>query len=1675
MSETTTEESRESSSQVENFEQTEQRKEIKNGVVSVLERKFSKDVINDYLMKHSPGERKELQGKLIIDLAELAAKLKETAMAGDLNLENAQATDAVICEFLRSKRLSSLERIVKGEVEGLVDESFIKKIEEVELETEKVEVQKKDNKKGIENKKVEIQEENFGEDFFQLHKIDPNEIYVSEDGKKHMKIVSYENGRVHIAFLPSGTMVEEGVNVINLDADWKSGSDDEIMDGKEFLELFKNFKRVEEGSGDGSKEELSFKEIDSMEVSALEKKNGEVLSLKDMMNIFGVVGSVHKSKDGIKKLKITKYLYEKAQNRWEIQVEGTDIGGEKIMSPDKLEELINEEYPEIEVIPEVEAGGMRAEDFVAEFGKSKEFVFKSNQGGLKPFVIEKDKFSQQSKQHQARILIAGEKEGRYVSVKELRQMILNGGYRKESNVDGVFDSGNEKKVQNNWPKEKLGINEEAPSTESAIGSEIKNELKKEVKIKEGPGETTTEKALRAQGTHFREWMDKTEGEKIIDNQERGKRLKKQGTHFQEWMDRTDDFGRKDEENMGGQEEKYKQEENTEEVKNNKSEENLEEVETSVLQEELLQLNEIRNNLLLDSNKTNKEKKNQFQEVEVSIKKYKEELERRGEETGTLNESINFEKIVKDAEQTETSKDKPEDEIETEPGIEVGEKDENHIEKEKHLKMNEAFRDWKNAQIDYEKKGNRLGIVERSLARMKIFLGNDAEAMKELYEAKKRIKETESAFKQAHSDFIQTRVESRKIALDHGMVNSEDKNELMRKYIFMEKVVDSEVVTDSGEKMVEKISPMQDLINKMLEINNARKEILNEREKGIIENLSAGYKKLSRKEKLVYGTLLAGVVGTVGSFVAGGAISTALGVGVSRMGMKVVRSLPGGALGAAAFRDVKNRTESTRDERKVKIEKKTIDNYFSKGGQLDMVSMVQKKMNIERNDNLKAMAAAGITGLVVGGGARAFLDWSDIPNFTSEIPNDSGNHTTTTRNVAEAASVSSPESSTERPDAIESLANIKNESFEDAINKLRLSGVKEPVLEEFERKFGPEAHAKFIEDHNGADDEILENFWENRVIDAKNKISEFGSFDVNESSDSQIINAKSGGSYPEGNNSKERAPENRFVETNNKIETAGFEDTEAFKKFQAEHSAAAHIKFVEGYDGTKIEANNAWIEHVRNDRDEYFKEASLEQIDEQFEAGGLKKTDAYKEFKLKYSEEAHNKFIEEHGGSSKETEGLWIKRIKAGGREYILRAKTETDSLPGAQIEHEKFFGNKLNEQTDDGGGVDSLSQGQKSSQLENQKEVLADAENSPKILTKEELSSRLVELKIKEGDVTWRAMSKMTLKQLDDFPKTEAEAVAAWKNNSLSLSPEVRQVLGTVDVREAGRMGRVAGIVYDEIDKTAIKKPGRIVLEDALKENYKPKIIKPVFLQENSDSLEGGVIAKEEGIDRLAPIGENGKIEARMDHWPKEKTPTVNFDVDDERFIEEGAPVSKKEEVGGDNVHREAKIKEVPEENKSEKPEEEVGEKPKKAAETNRESLGEVGVESEVEKTNPQVPEQLGDDIDESLMKVSEEEITTTFKDKKWSDFAKQIKVVVDDNEILKADSVEEKLFYLDHSRAMLLANEIRKETENIPGMEDCSVSERIIAYIKGGKTINKKLLKELSEFNEYIEKFDKK
>ncbi len=1569
----------------------------REAVVNALDKTFTVDVINDYLLKHSQSERHELQEKLKIDFAELAAKLKSSAETGDMNLQNKQATEAVICDFLRSKRLTSLVKIIKGEVMGLVDEDFIHEAENAGLGNRPLSGEEygNDKKSNVDGVGVEREKIISEKDFFEITKTSPDRVYVSRDGKKHMKVIGYKDGKVHIAFLPTGTKVdEEGVNVIKLGSDWESeASGDEKMKVPKFLEMMENYKEASEDravlNGKLGKDESVSEKVDSIEVSDLEKSKGEVLSLEELTGLFGVVGSIHSAKDGTKKLEIVSYFYKKDETRWEIEIKESESGESKKMSPDQLRHLIESEYTETDFIPEVEAGGISAEDFVAEFGKSREFIFKSEVGGLKSFVIEKDKFSKQSKQHQVRILYTGTEKGTYVSVKELRQMISNGMYRKEKNPE---------KLSNAERNEVEGVS-----------------AKESQENQEGPvKKVTKEGELKKEGTHYQEWMDKTANfdsksdneidttktktettdDRIDENEIENLKLQEAKRSFEglEGVDaqilqeellqlnevrngllldreRTNEEKRDQFQEVEASLRKYREElerrgeissvselKKREDLKQ-KAEGEFSDVDTAVLQDELSQLNEIRNGLLLDKDKTNTEKKDQFQEVEASIRKYRKELEIRGEsvnvskseeEKAVESESapLNFDEIVG---RNESEGKSPEDESEKKS------------EKGTQVEMNSKFEAWKNAQINFEQKGNKLTIVKRNLAKMGIAFGEDAEAMKELQNAKDAMQEAEKAFKDAHADFIETRAQSRKNALEHSKVEGEEKIKSMREYIFSEKIIDLEKTNEAGEKKIEKISLMQDLNNKMLELNQARKEILNERDKGIAEKLFEGYQKIPKKWKVAGGIALAGVLSGSIALAGGAAVGTAMGAGASSLTMRTVRFFIGGKFSRMAFRDVSVWGESTREKRGEKIEKKTVNKYFEEG-KMDMVSMIQKKMNLERNDNIKAMAAAGITGFVAGGGIKMLDMYFDLSSLTSI---DSGK--ITTENHAGEASAATVESTDKLGVTTEKVNNI-------AIG--------------------------------GRD----------------------------------------------------------FEATNDELGKTGFAGTKAFEEYQRKFSVEAHDKFIEEHGGKSHENEAAWLKLIEDERPKYLEQARLETTPSAFREGDLAKTKAYQEFQA-----AHDKFVNEHAKiiSKEKAEALWKERVKPLEQSYLERAKAELQANQIAEtdggasvINDSEKVGEVAHESlpTEEQEGVVTKRQSGASDEMIKES-FLDNADSEFKILTADELSEKLKELKINEKDEAWRAISKMTLKELDNFPKTKAEAIDAWRSNALNLSLESKAELDFVDIREVERMAIMAKIAFDEIDKDMINTPGEIRLENALRGDYASEKVRPESFQEFERSIEKG--------DNTRTV-ENGILSGNDLLQPK----AIILDEGDEQFIREGEEQFSEEKISTPKDVEKTVISPEKSKHISRLQQEKLKDEQENAI--IEEELESAKDETEVKKTAETEGEQLEKvaekaDIKELMSQLSAED-EKLLTETKGNDLLAEVKNVVLAKEAAESGDGDEIDFYIEHAKAVDIALKIDTEI----GFKDHSIGESISQYVAKGNTITKEQLEELAKLVKYLEQYNK-
>ena len=738
--------------------------------------------------------------------------------------------------------------------------------------------------------------------------------------------------------------------------------------------------------------------------------------------------------------------------------------------------------------------------------------------------------------------------------------------------------------------------------------------------------------------------------------------------------------------------------------------------------------------------------------------------------------------------------------------ETGSKLESEQEEGKQQAMDKKFETWKEAQVNVEEKGNKLNIVKRNLAKLGISMGEDAEAMKELKEAREAMKVAESEFKASHGDFSQETTERRKVALEKSKYKKKEKKELMREFMHKEKVVDSERIGEDGEKISEKISLMQDLNNKMLEMNKARMEALSKREKGVVGKLFEGYTKLSKKKKIAIGVMLAGTIGATGALAGGAAVGTAAGVAASTGTMRLVRSLIGGAVSAKVFKSRVDKAAQTRGVREENIERSAMGKYL-KGKDMDMVSMVQKRMKLEKKDNIKAMAAAGITGFAVGGGVKAFTDLElfDAASFETDAPAAVDDRPLTEKLMSKIGVDYDSDNGNAR--------FVGSEPEKEALGETK----EQPKLTKEEPVDTKEAEHKTKDHVDGVDAKDSEHTKD--YIDkeetrsdksftesmAKMKLADEIAEKMGIEFDPEQGKASFEGNVPTEINGQEVSMEILTEDQQKSVlsarEMRAMSDDYALSRDDAERIADFRLA-----DSQKIMVSAADIAKKMGIEFDPEKTVVMQE-------SGVPTTIGDKEVPMEL-------LTEKQQGSVKFSREMGDLAEKVS----LERKLPEFGKVSENQVSHQESPEENLS----------------KEGEIGSQEKSEENLEVETKILTSKELSQKLEGLKINEKDSAWKALSGMTLKELESFPKTQSAAVDAWKAGTLNLPEDARAILGFVDIREAGRMGKMASIIVSEIDDTKIDSLEGVTLENALRGDFvsTKELIQPEDLPMEEMSVE---------------------------------------------------------------------------------------------------------------------------------------------------------------------------------------------------------------------------------------------
>jgi len=293
-----------------------------------------------------------------------------------------------------------------------------------------------------------------------------------------------------------------------------------------------------------------------------------------------------------------------------------------------------------------------------------------------------------------------------------------------------------------------------------------------------------------------------------------------------------------------------------------------------------------------------------------------------------------------------------------------------------------------AQRNYWLAKREFGMIKRIRLKLKL---NDKEAADEYADLKERVKSTkvqlaaaEDNFKSKYREYSQLLVSKKRLELINKIEknqnihkqNEEQKTtelqDALRMYVIAENVVDFKT-KEKGEdgqehEVAQKISLMQDLNKKLLDLNQAKLEALHEKDRKLVRMCWDKYRKMPKKYKIMIGAAMAGTIAAGAALAGGASVTVAMGASALSMGKRTASALAGSAFGAYVYKDRAGTYQKKREENVLKSEK-VMAERISEGKDVDLYSLMKDRLAQEKKDNHKALALAGVAGFTVGAGIR----------------------------------------------------------------------------------------------------------------------------------------------------------------------------------------------------------------------------------------------------------------------------------------------------------------------------------------------------------------------------------------------------------------------------------------------------------------------------------------------------------------------------------------------------------------------------------------------------------------------------------------------------------------------------------------------------------------------------------
>lgn len=310
---------------------------------------------------------------------------------------------------------------------------------------------------------------------------------------------------------------------------------------------------------------------------------------------------------------------------------------------------------------------------------------------------------------------------------------------------------------------------------------------------------------------------------------------------------------------------------------------------------------------------------------------------------------------------------------------------------------QSYEEYLEAQKRFSRAKGKLGMLGKVRQKLGLVSDDKKEELNQLSEevdsAKKGLQEAELKFQQEHKIYANHLVEQKRqelIAEDQAKCREANWDEerlakrlssykktphfkeALRLFVISDPAVDFKTkktgVDGQIEEGIEKLSLLEDMNKKLMAVNEARMQALNESERNILQKSWDWYKKQPRKTKIMLGAAFA-VPLSAGAALAGGATTgVAMGAAAFGGGRKIVSSIASMAAGGFTYKKTRewlSRKQYGKEKKKeIKMSKE-----ISKGEELDLYRFMKDRLAQEKKDNYKSLAAAGVVGLAIGGSLR----------------------------------------------------------------------------------------------------------------------------------------------------------------------------------------------------------------------------------------------------------------------------------------------------------------------------------------------------------------------------------------------------------------------------------------------------------------------------------------------------------------------------------------------------------------------------------------------------------------------------------------------------------------------------------------------------------------------------------